>query len=148
MVIRLYPVVSCPPAAIEASQDFYRSLLDLDVVFEAGWYTILRCPAAPAFELALVAAGHPTMPPEAGTQPCGVLASFVVPDVDRVHQRAVELGAPIVLPLQDEAFGQRHFMVRDPAGLVVDVITEIPPSRAFLKEVATWRRTKRQTGVD
>jgi hypothetical protein len=36
-----------------------------------------------------------------------------------------------VLPLRDEAFGQRHFIVRDPAGNLVDVIENIPPSEEF-----------------
>jgi hypothetical protein len=33
-------------------------------------------------------------------------------------------------------------MVRDPTGLVLDVISPIPVSIAFRREVARWRRTR------
>ena len=38
---------------------------------------------------------------------------------------------PIALELRDEDFGQRHFIVSGPDGVLVDVITEIPPSAEF-----------------
>ena len=59
-----------------------------------------------------------------------------------VHARAVAMGAEVVWTLRDERFGQRHFMVRDPTGLVLDVISPIPVSLAFRREVARWRRTR------
>lgn len=40
-------------------------------------------------------------------------------------------GLPITLPLRDEPFGQRHFIITDPAGTLVDVIKPIPPSPEF-----------------
>ena len=40
-------------------------------------------------------------------------------------------GLPILLPLRDEAFGQRHFITRDPNGVLIDIIKPIPPSGEF-----------------
>ncbi|SDF46396.1 hypothetical protein SAMN05216553_101756 [Lentzea fradiae] len=37
----------------------------------------------------------------------------------------------MVLPLRSEEFGQRHLIVTDPAGVLVDVIIEIEPSAAY-----------------
>ena len=37
----------------------------------------------------------------------------------------------VVLPLRSEDFGQRHFIVSDPGGVLVDVITPIEPSVEF-----------------
>ena len=34
-------------------------------------------------------------------------------------------------PLTDEDFGQRHFITRDPNGVLIDVITPIPPSPEY-----------------
>jgi uncharacterized glyoxalase superfamily protein PhnB len=34
-------------------------------------------------------------------------------------------GAPVVYPLKDEAWGQRHFVTRDPAGVTIDVVQSI-----------------------
>ncbi|WP_245743527.1 hypothetical protein [Lentzea fradiae] len=48
------------------------------------------------------------------------------------HRRLVEeAGLPVVLPLRSEEFGQRHLIVTDPAGVLVDVIIEIEPSAAY-----------------
>ncbi len=35
------------------------------------------------------------------------------------------------LELRSEDFGQRHFIVADPNGVLVDVITPIPPTGSF-----------------
>ena len=140
MVESIYPVVSCPD--VNGARDFYAPLLDLEVVFECGWYTLLRSPVGPAVQLAFVTAGHDTVPAALDRHAAGVLISVEVPDVDAVHARAVAMGADVVWTLRDERFGQRHFMVRDPTGLVLDVITPIPVRTAFRREVARWRRAR------
>lgn len=45
-------------------------------------------------------------------------------------------GASLVpmLELRDEAFGQRHFIVADTSGNLVDVIQNIPPQDGFVEE--------------
>ena len=42
-----------------------------------------------------------------------------------------QAGHPVVLSLRDEDFGQRHFILRDPAGNLVDVIQSIPASEEY-----------------
>ena len=37
----------------------------------------------------------------------------------------------MLLDLKDEAFGQRHFIISDPAGVLIDVITPIPMTGEF-----------------
>ena len=46
-----------------------------------------------------------------------------VDDVDAVHEAARDQGAAIVYPLTDEEWGVRRFFVRDPDGVVVNVMT-------------------------
>jgi hypothetical protein len=62
-----------------------------------------------------------------------MLINLEVPDATGEYARLVE-GEHLqpVLALRDEAFGQRHFIVRDPAGNLVDVIENIPPSAEFI----------------
>lgn len=38
---------------------------------------------------------------------------------------------PEVLPLRTEAFGQRHFIVAVLDGVLIDVITVVPPSEEY-----------------
>jgi len=109
-------------ADVERSMRFYGGLLDLEVLVDHGWYAELG--RAGEIRLALVEAGHETVPIEAGARPRGLLVSFEVDDVDAVAAVAHELGCRFVLePVRE--LGQRHFMVADPDGAVVDVIERV-----------------------
>ena len=141
MTMSLFPVICT--LDLDVARDFYCRLLGLDVAFESGWYTLLRHPHDPLIQLGFVEAGHPTVPATLSPTAGGVLVTVEVPNVDEVHQRAVASGAEIVLALRSEEFGQRHFMAKDPTGLLLDVVTPIAPSRSFLREVARWRRANR-----
>src|SRR5882757_7895654 len=122
-----YPVICTDRVA--ATRDFYVTHFGFEVVFEADWYVSLR---RPGYELALVDATHPTIP-ESGRRPvAGLILNFEVSDVDAEYRRLVEqAGLTPALPMRSEDFGQRHFIVTDPAGVLVDVITEIEPSAEF-----------------
>jgi uncharacterized glyoxalase superfamily protein PhnB len=51
---------------------------------------------------------------------------LVVNDADLVHQRVVDAGAPIVMPLKDEDYGGRGFTCRDPEGQLWSIGTYDP----------------------
>ncbi|MFI8849394.1 VOC family protein [Streptomyces sp. 891-h] len=126
-----YPVLASRDVA--ASRDFYTRHFRFEVTFEADWYVSLRRPDAPEYELALLDHAHPTVPQghRAALQG-GLLLNFEVDDVDSEHQRlVVEAGLPEVLPLRTEEFGQRHFIIAAPDGVLIDVITIIPPSEEY-----------------
>lgn len=142
MTSSVYPVLCCRD--LDQNRDFYCTLLDLEVMFECGWYTALACRGGRHQQLALVLPDHPSVPEPFGVDPAGVLVSFEVDDVDAVHDRAARADLEIALSLRDEEFGQRHFMTVDPNGLLVDVIQVIPPTAAFLRDVAQWRRANRR----
>jgi len=48
--------------------------------------------------------------------------SIEVADVDAVHAQAVRRGDDVIYPLTDEPWGVRRFFVRDPSGVVVNVL--------------------------
>ncbi|NLU81244.1 VOC family protein [Rhodococcus sp. HNM0569] len=122
-----YPVLMSRDVGAAAS--FYRSALDFAVSFETDWYVSLR---RGTFELALLAYDHPTVPEGYRMPPGGVIVNVEVDDVDEVHARLTgEGGLEPVLPLRDEDFGQRHFIVAGPDGVLLDVISPIPPSDEF-----------------
>jgi PhnB protein len=45
-----------------------------------------------------------------------VTIHLTVPDVDASFQRALDAGATVVMPLEDQFWGDRYGMVRDPFG--------------------------------
>ncbi|MEV0650616.1 VOC family protein [Phytomonospora sp. NPDC050363] len=126
-----YPVLCS--ADVAAARDFYVTHFGFEPTFEADWYVSLRRPDAPHFELALLDPAHPTVP-AAYRRPLqgGLLLNFEVDDVDAEHRRlVVEAGLTEELSLRSEEFGQRHFIVAGPDGVLIDVITTIPPGEAY-----------------
>ncbi|MFD9031954.1 VOC family protein [Streptomyces sp. NPDC059567] len=125
-----YPVL-CTERLGE-SVAFYSTLFGFEMTYTSDWYVSLRRPEPPHYELALVAAGHETVP-EAFRRPVqGLLLNFEVADVDAEYARLVTgAGLKVELPLRSEAFGQRHFIVAAPDGVLIDVITPIAPTEAY-----------------
>jgi catechol 2,3-dioxygenase-like lactoylglutathione lyase family enzyme len=125
-----YPVI-CTDRIAE-SREFYTRLLGFGTTFEADWYVSLRRAGEPAYELALLDHRHPTLPTAYRAPVRGLLLNLEVTDVDAEWERlVVREGLTPELSLRDEAFGQRHFIVADPSGVLIDVITEIPPAPEY-----------------
>jgi catechol 2,3-dioxygenase-like lactoylglutathione lyase family enzyme len=142
MTVRLaYPCLCVDDMA--CSIDFYRSLLDLAVVVDVDWYVEMTAVGESSVILAFVQRGHPSVPPGFDRTRGGVLVSLVVDDAAATYSRAEARDAPIAHELRDEEFGQRHFMVVDPDGFLVDVIERIRPSVAFRRQLVEGRRRGR-----
>ncbi|WP_331280463.1 MULTISPECIES: VOC family protein [unclassified Microbacterium] len=126
-ITSFYPVLMVDDVA--AATQFYREELGFETTFEADWYVSLRFAGG---ELALLDRTHETIP-EGFREPVrGLLLNVEVPDAVAEHARLVgERGLPERLPLRDEAFGQRHFIVEAPGGVLIDVIEPIEPSAEF-----------------
>ncbi|MGW0658590.1 VOC family protein [Streptodolium elevatio] len=125
-----YPVIGTERLA--ESRDFYTGLLGFEVTFETDWYVSLRRPGPLPYEIALLDPTHPTIPEGCGKPVQGLLLNFEVADVDAEWQRlVVEEGLDAKLEIRSEAFGQRHFIVADPNGVLIDVITEITPEGEY-----------------
>lgn len=127
-----YPVLAVTADQVGPVRDFYVAHFGFEVTFDADWYVSLRRPVAPGYELGVLHYDHPTMP-EASRRPVGgLLLNFEVDDVDQDYRRLIQdAGLPLVREIKSEEFGQRHFITRDPAGVLNDVITVIPPSGDF-----------------
>ncbi|MEO3766927.1 VOC family protein [Streptomyces sp. B8F3] len=131
-----YPVIGT--SRLTESRDFYVRLMGFEVTFEADWYVSLRRPGDPAYELALLDPAHPTVPEGHRVAARGLLLNFEVADVDAEWERlVVREGLRPELELRSEDFGQRHFIVADPNGILIDVITPIAPTGEFAGQYAT-----------
>ncbi|MFI6901020.1 VOC family protein [Nonomuraea sp. NPDC050394] len=126
-VSSFYPVIGS--SRLAESRDFYVRLFGFEVTFEADWYVSLR---RDAFELALLNYDHSTVPAAYRKPAQGILLNIEVDDVDAEWERLVLTeGLKPEQEIRTEDFGQRHFIVADPNGVLVDVITNIPPSEEF-----------------
>ena len=133
-VTQYYPVIQSEQVLETAS--FYRQHFGFRSLFEADWYVHLQSEADPAVNLAIVLASHETIPEAARGVSRGIILNFEVEDVDAVDARLQKEGVPLVKPLVSEPFGQRHAIYQDPNGVLIDVITPIPPSAEFLDQYA------------
>lgn len=128
-----YPVICTD--RIEKSRAFYTGLLNFEPTFEADWYVSLRLPGPRPFELALLDHTHPTLPAAFRKPAQGVLLNFEVDNVDAEwHRLVLQAGLKPELEIRSEPFGQRHFIVADPNGVLIDIITEIEPSPQYAEQ--------------
>ena len=122
-----YPVVMTTDA--EAAAGFFQEHFGFEQTFAADWYVSL---VRDGFELAFLASDHETIPAGFRTPAAGILVNLEVDDARAAHRRlVVDGGLECVLALRDEPFGQRHFILTAPGGILVDVVQPIEPSEEF-----------------
>ncbi|QRG66529.1 VOC family protein [Brevibacillus choshinensis] len=131
-----YPVILTQQVSDTAK--FYIDSFGFVSTFESDWYVSLKNDqSGHSFELAILDAAHSTIP-EGYRQPTtGLILNFEVENVDAEYNRLiVQSRLPLHLDIRDEAFGQRHFITSDPNGVLLDIITVIPPTEAFSSQYA------------
>lgn len=121
-----YPVLLS--ADVPRASAFYQHHFGFRALYEADWYVHLQSISDPGCNLAIVAKDHATIPADWRGQTGGVILNFEVEDVDVQYDRLRAEGLTVALPLRDEDFGQRHFILAGPDGALIDVIRPIPPS--------------------
>jgi catechol 2,3-dioxygenase-like lactoylglutathione lyase family enzyme len=97
----------------EETRDFFVDLFGFEVAMDLGWVMTLASPDNPSIQITIVSSDDMAAP--------GI--SVGVPDVDAVHAKALERGFEIAYPLRDEEWGVRRFMLRDPSGTIVNVVS-------------------------
>ena len=113
-ILRVVPDITCD--AIEESRDFYAGVLGFDVAMDMGWIVTLASPDFPSAEISLVSGTEEAAKPVPDI-------TVEVDDVDSVYDAAWRGGHEVVYPLTDEEWGVRRFFVRDPGGVVVNVMS-------------------------
>ncbi|TPM20853.1 VOC family protein [Mesorhizobium sp. B2-3-6] len=129
-----YPVLMTGDVAGTAA--FYVEHFAFGPLFTSDWYVHLQSVESKRVNLGIVQGDHETIPEEGRGRSSGLLINFEVRDPDAVYERITAAGLPILRSLRDEPFGQRHFITRDPNGVLIDVIKPIPPSEEFLAQYA------------
>ena len=124
-----YPVIMTGEVARTA--DFYQRHFGFESRFTSDWYVHLQSTEDEHVTLAVLDGQHETIPMVGRGKVAGVLLNFEVEDADAVYDACRAAGLPILKPICDEAFGQRHFITADPNGVLIDVIKPIAPSAEF-----------------
>jgi len=95
------------------TRDFFVELLGFEVAMDLGWVVTVASPTNPSAQVTIIGNDDPAAP--------GI--SVEVDDVDAIYAGAVERGLEIAYPLRDEQWGVRRFMLREPSGTIVNVLS-------------------------
>ena len=110
-VKRAVPNISTDQPA--ETREFFVDVLGFEVAMDLGWVATVASPDNPTAQVNVISSDDLAAP--------GI--SVEVDDVDAVHTKAVELGLEIAYPLRDEEWGVRRFMLREPSGTTVNVVS-------------------------
>ena len=95
------------------TREFFVGLLGFEVAMDLGWVATVASPDNRAVQVSIIGNDDAAAP--------GI--SVEVDDVDAVHARALERGCEIAYALRDEDWGVRRFMLREPSGTLVNVVS-------------------------
>lgn len=124
-----YPVI-CTDKILE-SKSFYTRLFNFEPTFVDDWYVSLRSKSNPEYELAFLDSTHPSLPEAYRVKSSGTLLNLEVEDVRSEYERLKNEELNIVLPLREEQWGQIHFILEDPNGILIDIIENIEAGEEF-----------------
>mgnify|MGYP001072325255 CR=1 FL=1 len=113
---------------IEESKKFYTEVLGFKVNFENDFYLLLQTPDKSA-EISFLQPNHPSQKsifqPEFNGK--GVYLTIEVENVDEFYNHLKEKGAQMEIDIRDEPWGDRHFAIKDPNGIGIDIVTYTKP---------------------
>jgi catechol 2,3-dioxygenase-like lactoylglutathione lyase family enzyme len=98
---------------VAETRDFFTELLGFVTSMDLGWVVTVASPTNPSAQVTIIGNDDPAAP--------GI--SIEVDDVDAIHAKAAQLGLEIAYPLRDEEWGVRRFMLREPSGTTVNVLS-------------------------
>jgi len=118
---------------VAATAGFYIRHFGFETRIDIGWFVTLYHGDRP-YEMCVLQRGHDSAPEGfRAAAPSGVIIGFMVDDVDAVAARLAADGVPVVTPMRDEPWGQRHTFVTDPAGTLIDVVQVTTPDPDWLR---------------
>lgn len=107
---------------------FYTEVLNFGVTFENDFYLLLHTPNHEA-EISFLLPNHPSQQPifQRPFQNQGVYLTIEVEDVDEFYKQLKLKNIPIEVELRNEPWGDRHFAIKDPNDIGIDIVTYSSP---------------------
>lgn len=121
--------VSLNVADVDASVDFLTTHFGFSVEMSAdGFASLTRTDLG--MNVVYLRRGLPTLPSDQRhTHASGVILAFVVDDAKKELARIEAAGVNITMPLTDEDWGERAFQVRDPNGVIIELVEWIDQAK-------------------
>jgi len=110
------------------SKEFYTNILGFGVTFENEFYILLHTPNKES-EISFLLPNHPSQDPflQKPFLGQGMYLTIEVDNVDKIYNELKKKGVEIKIEIRDEPWGDRHFAIEDPNGIVIDIVKYTPP---------------------
>lgn len=114
---------------LEQSVEFYTKTLGFGITFSNDWYALLHTPDKNT-EIAFLLPNQPSQHPlfQKAHVGHGLFLTIEVDNVDEIYDMLKERGIRIIQAIRDEEWGERHFVIQDPNGIGIDIVTYRAPS--------------------
>ncbi len=123
-----YPVLMVKN--VEEVKNFFVKNFGFEIAYDSDWYVHLSMKNQRNINLAFVKFDHESIPEKSRKTSQGILLNLEVNDARKEYDRLKD-DVKVDLDLRKEAWGQEHFIVSAPEGILVDVIKMIPPTDEF-----------------
>jgi catechol 2,3-dioxygenase-like lactoylglutathione lyase family enzyme len=115
---------------IPETKKFYTTVLQMEVAFENEFYLLLQT-AGGTDQISFLLPDHESQQPlfKPAFVGKGAYLTIEVENVDEVYEKIKKMKIPVVIPMRDEPWGDRHFAIVDPNGIGIDIVTHTPPTK-------------------
>lgn len=116
---------------LDSAKAFYINYFGFSVAFENEWY--LHLISESGIQVGFMLPDQPTQPDvfQQAYSGDGVIFSMEVDDADAAFAEVKEKALDVVLALRSEDWGQRHFCVKDPNGVYLDIVQAIDATEEY-----------------
>ncbi len=118
---------------VAAVRDFHVRHFGWRVTGDAGFFVALAHDEQ-AYELCVLQRDSETVPAGYRKHAQGLILGYLVQDASAEAARLAGEGVGGLTPVVDEVYGQRHFFVTDPAGVLIDVIQLTTPDPEWVAQ--------------
>jgi catechol 2,3-dioxygenase-like lactoylglutathione lyase family enzyme len=128
------------------SVQFYRRIVDLQPVYESDWFVVLSPVGQPNVQIGLIDQVSEFAPRHAWGNHQGAYMTFVVDDVFKAMEAAMELGVEIIEEPAALDYGQTRLLVRDPNDMILDLST--PTEELAARDDVDFVASSKPTAID
>ena len=116
---------------LDNARTFYVNNFGFKIAFQNEWY--LHLVTESGIQIAFMLPNQPTQPGifKKQFEGSGFIFSLEVDDADQAYSHARDNSLYIVSELKTEEWGQRHFVIKDPNGVYIDVVQSTEPTDEY-----------------
>jgi len=117
--------------SLDSAKTFYLNHFGFSVAFENEWY--LHHISESGIQVGFMLPDQPTQPVEFQQAYGGnrVIFSMEVDDADAAYAEVKKKSLDVFLELRYEDWGQRHFCIKDPNGVYLDIVQAIDATEEY-----------------